>query len=91
MSSKRGLRRKECGTKARHASEENARVHWRRLMRLERSSGQSPTGKLCVYLCRFCGSWHVGHMPHKIGDYTKPQISPKPLPRPGDSNERKDI
>jgi hypothetical protein len=53
MSSKRGVRRKACGDKRRFATEDDA----------------VPAAKalgISWYHCRWCGAWHIGHMPKRI-------------------------
>jgi hypothetical protein len=52
MSSKRLVRRKQCAGKIKHATEQaaiTAMIH-------------TPGTGLAVYRCKFCGSYHVGHM-----------------------------
>ena len=55
MASKRRLRRKQCGNKVRHATEEAAMKHYAALRFNKGELG------LKVYHCRFCRKWHVGH------------------------------
>jgi hypothetical protein len=57
MSSKRGVRRRECGRKCSYSTlscaVEAAAVYARRY-------GE----ELGPYLCRFCNRWHIGHLPY---------------------------
>lgn len=57
MSRKRQVRRKRCGTKTRHASQNEAMAHIFLLVRNGRAGG----GWLTPYKCGFCHSWHIGH------------------------------
>lgn len=59
MASKRHLRRKQCGTKIRHATKGGAQYHAYLLMR----KGEKIIG---WYYCKFCNGWHVGHKPAKL-------------------------
>lgn len=60
MSSKRALRRAQCGHKVAHASKEAAvkeasRLRWRDSVAL------ANTWKVDAYHCAHCGAWHTGH------------------------------
>ncbi|MFV0678969.1 hypothetical protein [Ottowia sp.] len=57
MSSKRRIRRNQCGRKARHPSEAGAKVA---IAKLRRAYGGA-IGYLNAYKCPHCGAWHVGH------------------------------
>jgi hypothetical protein len=59
MASKRRLRRKACGGKHRHASQEEAVAHSISLRR------KGETGVLNAYHCGYCGGYHVGHAPRQ--------------------------
>jgi hypothetical protein len=69
MSSKRKLRRKECGEKIKHVTLASAQIH----VRFLRTKGED----VRAYGCRICGGWHVGHKPSKVKSYkpgaNKPQ------------------
>ena len=52
MSSKRKMRRKSCLGKLRHKDEASA------VYAMARTGGVG----LRVYICKFCGFYHVGHM-----------------------------
>lgn len=54
MSSKRRVRRNQCGAKVRHATHADAMLHLRSLR------SRDP---LNAYRCAFCKGWHVGHRP----------------------------
>lgn len=56
MSSKRRVRRNQCGTKVRHATHIAAMMHLRALRSKE---------PLNAYKCRFCRGYHVGHQPNQ--------------------------
>lgn len=58
MSSKRRIRRKQCESKKRYSTREEAE---RAIAQIFYHSHGYP-GKLNVYHCKFCGGWHVGHM-----------------------------
>lgn len=62
MASKRHIRRKQCGTKIRHKTRENADYH----AYLLRRKGERI---IHCYHCNFCGGWHVGHKPAKYRNY----------------------
>jgi hypothetical protein len=53
MASKRRLRRKQCTGKKKHETFQEARMFLR-------GPGMN------VYKCRFCGKFHVGHVPRRI-------------------------
>ena len=55
MASKRRLRRKQCGNKVRHATEEAAMKHY---AALRYGKGE---GGIKVYHCPHCHGYHVGH------------------------------
>jgi hypothetical protein len=59
MASKRAIRRKSCEGKQKHKTYQDAKYHLRHLVKI---SG----GSLGVYNCKFCGSYHVGHMSNKL-------------------------
>lgn len=52
MTSRRRLRRAQCGNKIGHEDEDAAWAHLRNL-------GGKNSG---VYRCRWCGRWHVGRL-----------------------------
>ena len=54
MSSKRHIRRNQCGDKIRHVTHAAAMHHLKAL--------HSPL-PLSAYRCKFCKGWHVGHRP----------------------------
>lgn len=56
MSSKRRLRRNQCGRKNRHKTVENAMFEVRYIRKINPG-----TPRLNVYRCQFCGFYHVGH------------------------------
>jgi len=56
MASKRRLRRKMCDGKRKHNYLTQA------VWALERTERKKGHGVLGVYLCPFCGFWHVGHI-----------------------------
>jgi len=60
MASKRRQRRKECGSKVRHA-DQTAAIHAACAMRRN-------LGSRCLntYRCKWCGGWHVGHIPGNL-------------------------
>lgn len=55
MTSKRRIRQRECSGKVRHASRD---ITWA-------AAKHTGTG-LHIYRCRWCKSWHAGHMPSWI-------------------------
>lgn len=57
MASKRRLRRNQCGSKVRHASEHAAHL----AIRTMRRQAGGAIGYLNAYMCPHCGGWHVGH------------------------------
>lgn len=58
MSSKRRLRRKQCGDKTRHSTAADALTHIRNLKDRRRINGT-----VNAYRCRWCGGYHIGHAP----------------------------
>lgn len=54
MSSRRALRRRQCGRKRAYADQRQASLH-------------CPPGTI-PYRCRWCGRFHVGHPPAHIAD-----------------------
>jgi hypothetical protein len=52
MSSKRRVRRKQCGTKIKYATQAEAEAHQH--------------GGLRPYRCDYCGKFHLGHTPAKV-------------------------
>lgn len=56
MASKRRLRRNACTGKHRHATPAEGQAH---IAHLHRRFGYS--GRMDVYRCRWCNSYHVGH------------------------------
>jgi len=56
MSSARGRKRKECTGKIGYETQHDA------IMALRRVS----ISDLHSYKCRFCGKWHLGHVPWKV-------------------------
>ena len=57
MSSKRRIRRNQCGRKVRHADEAAAR---RAIWKLAQAYGGG-LGFMQVYRCPHCSGWHIGH------------------------------
>ena len=56
MSSKRRIRRNECGSKKRHASQAAA------ILAIKLTSrGDFNKSPMRPYLCKWCHKWHVGH------------------------------
>ena len=58
MSSKRRIRRNQCGRKVRHSDEAQAR---RAIWRLKQAYGDAPLAYMNTYRCPHCGAWHIGH------------------------------
>lgn len=58
MSSKRRIRRSQCGRKVRHPDEATAR---RAIHKLRLAYGDAPLGYMNAYRCPHCGGWHIGH------------------------------
>jgi rubrerythrin len=58
MASKRRLRRKACGDKQRHDSEDAAKRHAIHLRKKTEVYYQT-------YKCKFCGKWHIGRPDRK--------------------------
>jgi len=56
MSSKRRLRRNQCGHKKKYDTEAKAR---HAIYVLSRTAG--PIGFMNAYKCSFCSSYHIGH------------------------------
>ena len=63
MSSKRKIRRKECGEKIKHLTLGSALIHLQVLKARYNDSGMR------AYGCRVCGGWHIGHKPTTIHAY----------------------
>ena len=63
MSSKRHLRRKECGTKLQFATEEQAKG----FMISRRIKNQTH------YRCKWCGHFHIGHPPARVRNIIRQQ------------------
>lgn len=61
MSSKRRIRRNQCGNKARHPDEAGARVA---IYKLVQAYGGA-IGFMQPYRCPHCGAWHIGHASKK--------------------------
>jgi hypothetical protein len=60
------LSRRYCA-KIRHATEDGAYCHRRRVKRLNRRRGLAVPGKsLIVYYCPDCSAWHCGHKPEEL-------------------------
>lgn len=57
MSSKRRIRRNQCGDKVRHLTAAAAKVALRKL----RARLDFHGGIVEIYHCRFCKGYHVGH------------------------------
>ena len=57
MSSKRRIRRNQCGRKVRHADEAAAR---RAIWKLAQAYGGG-LGYMNAYRCPHCSGWHIGH------------------------------
>lgn len=60
MASKRRLRRRSCSRKVRHATSASAQAA---ITALHARKGYQ--GRLDVYICRFCGAFHIGHGKHR--------------------------
>ena len=59
MASKRAIRRKECGSKIKYQTEQDAKyVAWR--------LGQRNGTQYTQYRCKHCHSYHVGHTPNHV-------------------------
>lgn len=58
MASKRAQRRKECGSKVGHQTEEQAQFA---LAKLHKTKGWQ--GAMRAYRCGQCGLFHIGHTP----------------------------
>lgn len=56
MSTKRRLRRKQCGDKVRHASRADAEMACRSVAQAHKLDTN-----LRPYLCQWCRRWHIGH------------------------------
>lgn len=56
MSSKRRIRRKQCGKKIRYVTQEEAKAAMGSMFR---RCGYP--GAMNIYHCKFCGGWHIGH------------------------------
>lgn len=61
MASKRRLRRKTCGNKARYPSQEAALNAIKALFR-----ARGFQGYLAPYRCPFCNAFHYGHPPRQV-------------------------
>lgn len=59
MSSKRNLRRKECGKKVRFNTHELA---CKSLWKIKRRNTEAS-----VYHCKWCNGWHIGHYKMETG------------------------
>ena len=57
MASKRAQRRRSCEGKQKHPDRWAAQAHRYKLEKTQGALG------LTIYRCRFCGQWHVGHIP----------------------------
>lgn len=57
MSSKRRIRRNQCGRKVRHDDEAAAR---RAIWKLAQAYGGA-LGYMAAYRCPHCSGWHIGH------------------------------
>lgn len=64
MASKRAQRRRQCGHKAGHSTEEGARVAASIANRKDASVGPQAS-RIQPYRCNHCGRWHIGHRPTK--------------------------
>lgn len=62
MSSKRAIRRRQCGKKQRFATEQAAVQAIRSLIARKGPQG----GWLTPYRCAFCGGFHFGHAPAQV-------------------------
>lgn len=60
MSSKRAIRRKECGGKVRYESAGAAAYVVGQMRRAGKVDG-----RMNVYSCKFCKGYHFGHAPHQ--------------------------
>jgi hypothetical protein len=58
VSSKRGVKRKQCGNKVGHPNRDFAMLA-RKLLK-----ASYPGDKFDVYKCKWCHQWHVGHRKH---------------------------
>jgi hypothetical protein len=57
MASKRNIRRKACEGKQK--MEKYSAIAYAKKLRKR--------GEIMnAYLCKFCGRWHIGHMPHRM-------------------------
>lgn len=65
MSSKRKQRRKECGSKVRHPDQPAA-------IRAANSLRRTGTHWVNTYRCKWCGGWHVGHLPGNLRRFFRP-------------------
>ncbi len=61
MASKRNLRRKNCESKKQFASRTEAfrTIRWMQ-------HKEPDNDWLNAYVCRYCGAWHIGHLPGHI-------------------------
>lgn len=64
MASKRRLRRKACGNKVKHANLANAQI-------AAHNSARKFKQRLSAYKCQYCGSYHVGHTPKAVKQFTR--------------------
>ncbi len=78
MSSKRHVRRSQCGEKVKHIS---ASAAFAAIRALRRDKGEVG---LTYYECHVCGCWHVGHRPKHIASYQPGLNAPEK-----DTDERK--
>lgn len=67
MSSKRRLRRRQCEGKRRFPDVESATLR-RRYLQRKNDDGRP----MNIYLCKFCGGYHVGH----AQDWKKAKVTP---------------
>lgn len=61
MASKRAIRRKACGKKARYESQEAALAALKAFTR-----DRGFRGYMAPYRCAFCGGFHYGHPPRGV-------------------------
>jgi len=61
MKNRDSIEARVCGEKIRHTKRKYAKRHAKRLKKFKRL-------KKCVYLCEFCGMWHVGSLKKKKGE-----------------------
>lgn len=68
MASKRRLRRKACGNKVKHATHDEAIL-------VAHKTARKYKQRLSAYKCKYCGSYHVGHTPKEVKQFTRNPIT----------------